>query len=52
MFFFFFFFFFKIIAVLRVEQKKNPLFVLGWDRKIHPVDHRLSSLGKPRDVNR
>ena len=33
-------------------MKKNPLFVWGWDRKIRPSDHRLSSLCKPRDAER
>ena len=33
-----------------VSKKKNLLFVLGWDRKYDPRDHRLASLGNPRDT--
>ena len=36
---------------LVVSKKKNPLKVCGWDRKSVPRDHRLSSLGKPRDAH-
>ena len=35
-----------------VSEKKKPLFVGGWDRKNHPRDPRLSSLGKPREIKR
>ena len=42
--------FFKIKTV--VSKKKNPLFVLGRIEKSVPRDHRLSSLGKPRDAKR
>ena len=34
-----------------VSKKENPLFVREWERKSLPRDHRLSSLGKPRDAN-
>ena len=37
---------------LVVSKKNNPLFVWGCDRKSVPRDHRLSSLGKPRNGNR
>ena len=30
---------------LVVGKKKDSLFVWGWDRKIHPEDHRLASQG-------
>ena len=33
-----------------VSKKKNELFVWGWDRKIHPHNHGLSSLNKPYDA--
>ena len=41
------------LRYLVVSKKINPLFVWGWDKKkTVPLNHRLSSLGKPHDANR
>ena len=36
---------------LMVSKEKNPLFFEGGIEKSVPHDHRMSSLGKPRDSN-